>query len=69
MTLTAAAIELRLDLRHVSELGRADRCEVLGMREQHAPRIAQPLVKANRSVGGSGFEIRSRGADWKRSTH
>src|SRR6266542_3670533 len=32
--LRISAVELRLDLRHVAELGRADRGEVLRMREQ-----------------------------------
>ena len=43
------AVELRLDPRHVAELGRADRREVLGMREQHAPRSR----RATRESGSS----------------
>ena len=35
--LRVALVELGLELRHVAELGRADRREVLGMREQDRP--------------------------------
>ena len=34
-----------LILRHVAEFGRADRREILGVREQHRPGIADPVVK------------------------
>ena len=42
--------ELRLDLRHVAELGRANGREVLGMREQDRPAVADPLVEVDRSL-------------------
>ena len=35
--LDAALVEFRLDARHVTELGGADRGEILGMRKQHGP--------------------------------
>src|SRR5215470_13575918 len=56
--LDAAFVELRLDLGHVSELGRANRGEILRMREQHAPGAAYPLMKANAALRRVGFEIR-----------
>ena len=36
--------EFRLDLGHVAELGRADRREILGMRKQDRPLVADPLM-------------------------
>ena len=58
--LDATLVELRLDLGHVAELGRADRREVLRVREQHAPGIADPVVKLDFSFGGLGLEIRGQ---------
>src|SRR6185437_12621052 len=49
--LDAAPVEFRLELRHLAELGRADRGEILGMREQHHPFRADPVVEADRAVG------------------
>ena len=43
-----ALVELGLEPGHVAQLGGADRREVLGVREQHAPRLAEPFVKADR---------------------
>ena len=42
-----APVELRLDPGHVAQFGRADRGEVLRMREQDRPRIADPVVEMN----------------------
>src|SRR5215510_11176637 len=56
--LHAALVELGLDLGHVAEFGGADRREVLGMREQHRPFVADPLVEADLAFGGFRFEIR-----------
>src|SRR5262245_27430727 len=56
--LDAALVEFRLDLCHVSELGGADRREVLGMPEQHHPLVADPIVKADLPFGRLRFEIR-----------
>ena len=67
--LDVASIELRLDPRHVAQLGRADRREVLGMREENAPRAAQPFVEADRALGGRGLEVGGIAADGKWSAH
>src|SRR4029078_9886803 len=56
--LDTAPVELGLDLRHIAELGGADRREVLGVREQPRPEIAEPFVKADFALGGLRFEIR-----------
>src|SRR4029077_5504976 len=56
--LDAAFIELRLDLGHVAELGGADGGEILWMREQHGPFVADPIVKTDLAFGGFRFEIR-----------
>jgi hypothetical protein len=45
MILALPLVEFRLELRHVAELGGAHRGEVLGMREQHGPRVADPVVE------------------------
>jgi hypothetical protein len=61
----AAFVEFRLDPGHVAELGGADRGEVLGMREQHRPLVADPIVKADLSFGRLRFEIRGSIIDCK----
>ena len=48
--LHAALVELGLDPGHVAELGRADRREVLRVREQHRPGVADPVVEADRAL-------------------
>jgi hypothetical protein len=53
-----ALIEFAFEPRDHAELGGADRCEILRMREQHAPRIAEPLVEMNRAFGRILGEIR-----------
>ena len=63
MTLTSALVELRLQLGHVAELGGADRGEVLGVREEDRPRIADPVVEADAALGGLGLEVRCGVAD------
>ncbi len=50
--------ELGLELRQVTQLGRADRREVLGMRKQNAPRIAEPFVKLDDALGGLCLKVR-----------
>jgi hypothetical protein len=52
------ALELRLDLRHVAELGRAYRREVPGVREQHGPGVADPVVEADLALGRLRLEVR-----------
>jgi hypothetical protein len=53
-----ALVELRLELGHIAELRGAHRGEVLGVREQHGPGVADPLVKTDTAVSCLGFEIR-----------
>src|SRR3546814_10285168 len=43
----------------------ADRREVLGVREEHAPAVADPVMKADFALGGLRREIRRRAADGK----
>ncbi len=56
--LAVAPLKLRLEPGEIPELGRADRREVLWMRKQQAPGIADPLVEADRARGRFGREIR-----------
>ena len=58
--LDVAPVELGLNLRHVPELGRAHGREILRMREQDRPRIADPVVEMDLSFRGLGLEVRSR---------
>src|SRR6185436_4742692 len=58
-----ALVELGLESGHVAQLGGADRGEVLRMREQDRPLVADPLVKANLPFGGIRREIRGLVAD------
>jgi hypothetical protein len=53
------AIEFRLDPGHVAELGGAYRGEVLRVREQYRPGIADPVMKSNPSFGRLRLEVRS----------
>src|SRR6185436_9643578 len=50
---------LRLEPGHVAQLGGAHRSEVLGVREQDAPTVAEPIVESDRSLRRFGGEIRS----------
>src|SRR3546814_11728938 len=43
----------------------ADLREVLGVREEHAPAVAEPVMKADFALGGLRREIRRRAADGK----
>src|SRR5207244_12060981 len=63
--LHVALVELRLELRHVAEFGRTDRSEVLWVREQDAPRVTEPFVKADLPLCGLGLEIWCGAADTK----
>ena len=58
MILTPSLVELGLDLRHVAELGRADRREVARVREEHGPRVADPVVELDRAFRRLGLEVR-----------
>ena len=68
--LDAALVELGLDPGHVAELGGADRGEVLGVREQDRPAVADPLVEADAALRWC--RPRSRGrcrrCEWSRDS-
>ena len=64
--LDAALVEFGFDLGDVAEFGGADRREVLGMREQHHPVIADPFVEIDFAFRGLRFEIRRDIIDRKR---
>ena len=53
----AALVELRLQPRQRPEFGGADGGEVLGMRKQQGPAVADPVVKLDASLGGVSLEI------------
>src|SRR6476469_8878246 len=61
--LDAPLVELRFDPRHITEFGGADRSEVLGVREQHAPGIAEPFMEPDVALCGVGLEIRGDSAE------
>ena len=61
--LHVAAVEFGLDVCHVPELRRAHGREVLRMREEHSPRVADPVVEADRALGRLGREVRCGVAD------
>ena len=56
--LDPALVELRLDARHVAELGRADGRERARVREEHCPRVAEPVVEVDGTFGGVRLEVR-----------
>src|SRR6516165_3929790 len=64
--LAVTLVELRLQPCHIAELGRADRREILRMREQDRPSVADPLMKVDFPFRGLGGEVRSRGIDSQR---
>ena len=55
--LDVAAVEFALQAGHGAKLGGADRREILRMREQNAPAVAEPFVKADRPLRRIRFEI------------
>ncbi len=55
--LGVALVELGLGLGESAQLGGAHGGEVLGVGEQDPPRVAQPLVEIDRSLGRVGGEI------------
>src|SRR4029453_45648 len=61
--LDVALVEFRLELRHVTELGRTHRCEVFRVREDHRPGVADPLMELDAALCGVGLEIRCNVAD------
>src|SRR5690606_9963601 len=61
--LDVALVEFGLELGHRAQLGGADRGEVPGVGEEHAPGVAEPLVEADASGGGVGFEVGGAAAE------
>ena len=64
--------EFRLQPGHVAEFGGADRSEVLGMRKQDRPAVADPFVKVDGALRGFGGEVGgvvvdARNAGWLQS--
>src|SRR3546814_4731743 len=57
--LAVALREFRFGLGEIAELGGADRREILGVREKHSPRVTDPLMEVDTSLGGVGREIGS----------
>src|SRR2546430_7434660 len=53
-----SAIKLRFDPRHITELGCADRGEILWVRKQDGPGITDPVVKMDLALGCLRLEIR-----------
>ena len=64
--LDAALVELGLEAGHGAELGGADRREILGMREQHGPVVADPVVETDLAFSRIGLEIRGGVANLER---
>lgn len=60
--LDAALGELGLEAGHLAQLGGADGGEVLGVREEDHPVIADVLVKVDGALGGLGLEVGGDGA-------
>ena len=67
--LDTALVELWFDFGHVAEFGGADRREVLRVREQHHPRIANPVVEVDIAFRGLRLEIRRCIIDREESSH
>lgn len=55
--LCAALVELGLKAGHLSQLGGADRGEVLGVGEEDEPVVADVLMKVDGPLGGVGLEV------------
>ena len=58
--------ELRLQPGHVAEFGGAHGSEILRMRKQDSPAVADPFVKVDGALGGFRSEVRSFGIDAQR---
>ena len=61
--LDAALVEFRLQLGQRAEFGGADRGEILRMREQQRPAVADPVMELDLAFGGFGLEIRGHSAN------
>src|SRR4029077_8954772 len=55
--LDAAFVEFRFQSRHCAEFGGANRGEILWMRKQYRPIVADPVVEANFAFRGLGLKI------------
>lgn len=55
--------ELGLELGEGAQLGGADRGEVVRVREDDAPAVAEVLVEADGAIRSFGLEVRSSGAE------
>ncbi len=55
--LGVALVELGLEAGHRAQLGGAHRGEVLGVREEHRPAVALPVVEVQLALGGGGGEV------------
>jgi predicted metal-dependent enzyme (double-stranded beta helix superfamily) len=64
--LRVALVEFGLQPGHIAELGRADRGEILRVREQDRPATADPVVEPDGAFGGLGGEVRCLGVDSQR---
>src|SRR6266849_3802211 len=71
--LRVALVEFGFDARHVAELGRAHRGEVLGVGEENHPLVADPLVEIDRTLGRLRGEVGRLVADtqshWRPPLH
>jgi hypothetical protein len=52
-----ASVEFRFQPRAFTKFGGANGSEILWMRKQNGPTVADPLMKTNRAVGCVGCEI------------
>ena len=55
--LDCCGVTQNVKLGHVAQLCRAHRREVLGVRKQDRPAIADPLVEIDLAQGGFGLEV------------
>lgn len=60
--LHAALGKLRLEAGHLAQLGSADGGEVLRVREEDKPVVANVLVQVDGALGGVGLEVGGDGA-------
>src|SRR5712691_9169972 len=61
--LDAALVEFRLKLGQGAKLGGANRSEILRVREQQCPAVADPVMEFDLAVGGFSLEIRGHRAN------
>lgn len=67
--LDAALGELGLQLGEGAQLGGADGSEILGVREEDNPVVANELVEVNGTLGGLGLEVGGLRAQTEDSSH